>query len=36
LLSNVDEEEKETPLEVAARWNHQAVVKFLLENVTWN
>lgn len=36
LVCNVDDDEKETPLEVAARWNHQSVVKYLLENVNWN
>lgn len=36
LLSNIDDDEQETPLEVAARWNHQSVVKYLLDNVNWS
>ncbi len=34
-MSNIDEEDQETPLEVAIRWNHKNVVEYLLENVHW-
>jgi ankyrin repeat protein len=36
MLSSVNDEDKESPLEVAARWNHQSVVRYLLQNVAWN
>jgi ankyrin repeat protein len=35
ILSNIHDDDKESPLDVAVRWNHQNVVKYLLENVQW-
>ena len=36
LLSLLSEKEKETTLQVACRWNHVQVIKFLLMSVRWN
>ncbi len=30
ILSSVDNDEEETPLEVSVRWNHKVIVEFLL------
>jgi ankyrin repeat protein len=36
ILSNVDEEEKESTLQVAVRWNHRHLVVYLLGNFSWS
>jgi hypothetical protein len=36
LLSNVDTEEQESPLQVALRWNHKLLCQYLLDRVQWN
>jgi hypothetical protein len=35
IMSSIDNDEEETPLEVSARWNHKVIVQFLLEKVSW-
>lgn len=36
ILSEVDDEEYETALQVAVRWDHKIVVEYLLQNVKWS
>lgn len=35
ILSNVDDEEKESTLQVACRWNHRQVVEYIIDAVQW-
>jgi ankyrin repeat protein len=35
ILSNIHNDDKESPLDVAVRWDHKKIVEFLLENVQW-